>query len=361
MTVQCLIGACAWLAIAGANTVLAQTNADAAALARVQRVAAGLASELAAHCPVAAPGSQAAFDVCRKGLYQDSMLRRSLSDHVLWGRLRDPSAALKDTYLTQFAPDVLAGLYLPLFMFNGEYDVTFVESEGLYRIRMRTAFRNRLAPGQFPYPFWHDDEKWAMYQQANEILLWWNAAKNLVEMAQFSVFGTRASLIAVDPVKAPAFDGQWMWTDAQGRTQPKVTVFDGLFKVDNPYIARLDAAYRTLALRLREGQCSQCHVPNNPDKSKRLVLLQTPAHAGAEIKRVITAVRTDKMPLDDVGIEQPLAQPTKTALLRDSEAFDKLYDLAKRWEATADRDDIAAKGTPGTAVRPGHAARNREQ
>ena len=135
--------------------------------------------------------------------------------------------------------------------------------------------------------------------------------EDLVEMAQFSVFGTRASLIAVDPVKAPAFDGQWMWTDAQGRTQPKVTVFDGLFKVDNPYIASLDAAYRTLALRLREGQCNQCHVPNNPDKSKRLVLLQTPAHAGAEIKRVITAVRTDKMPLDDVGIEQPLAEPAR--------------------------------------------------
>jgi hypothetical protein len=339
MTFQRFIHVCAWLALAGANTVLAQTNAGA----RVERVAAGLARELAAHCPVAAPGSQAAFDVCRKGLFQDSLLRRSLSDYVLWGRQRDPSAALKDTSLTQFAPDVLAGLYLPLFMFNGQYDVSFVESEGLYRIRLQTAFRNRLTPGQFPYPFWHDAQKWAMYQQANQVLLWWDPEKDLVKMAQFSVFGTHASLIAVDPVKAPAFDGQWMWTDAQGRTQPKVTVFDGLFKADNPYIARLDTAYKTLALRLRESQCFECHVPSNPDKSKRLVLLQTPAHAGAEIKRVIEAVRADKMPRDDVGIEQPLAQPAKTALLRDSEAFDRLYDAAKNWEATAGRDAVVAR------------------
>jgi len=337
VTLQRFIRVCASLALAGANTAIAQTHAGATALARVERIAAGLAGELAAHCPLAAPGSQAAFDVCRQGLYQDSLLRRSLSDYVLWGRQRDPSAALKDTHLTQFAPDVLAGLYLPLFMFSGQYDASFVESEGLYRIRLHTAFRNRLTPGQFPYPFWHDAQKWAMYQQANQILLWWDAEKGLVKMAQFSVFGTHAPLIAADPVQAPAFDGQWMWTDAQGRTQPKVTVFDGLFKADNPYIARLDTAYKTLALRLRESQCTECHVPNNPDKMKKLVLLQTPAHAGAEIKRVIEAVRADKMPVDDVGIERPLAQATKTALLLDSEAFDKLYDAAKNWEATAGR------------------------
>jgi hypothetical protein len=331
------IHAFVWLALAAADGALAGTNAGAAALARVERVAAGLAGELAAHCPVAAPGDQAAFDVCRKGLYQDSLLRRSLSEYVLWGRQRDPSAALKDTNLTQFAPDVLAGLYLPLFMFDGQYEVSFVESEGLYRIRLHTAFRNRLTPGQFPYPFWHEAQKWAMYQHANQILLWWDPERDLVKMAQFSVFGTHASLIAVDPVKAPAFDGQWMWTDAQGRTQPKVTVFDGLFKADNPYIARLDTAYKTLALRLREGQCTECHVPNNPDKMKKLVLLQTPAHAGAEIKRVIESVRADKMPLDDAGIERALAATTKSALLRESEAFDTLYDAAKNWEATVGR------------------------
>ena len=74
-------------------------------------------------------------------------------------------------------------------------------------------------------------------------------------------------------------------------------------------------------------------MPNNPDKSKRLVLLQTPAHAGAEIKRLIKSVQADKMPRDETGIEQPLPQHTKAALLRDGQTFDKLYDAAKQWEA----------------------------
>ena len=91
-------------------------------------------------------------------------------------------------------------------------------------------------------------------------------------------------------------------------------------------------------------------MPNNPDKSKRLVLLQTPAHAGAEIKRVIKAVRADKMPRDDIGMEQPLAQPIKAALLRDSEAFDTLYDAAKSWEATVGRGTSAAKSSHGPIV-----------
>lgn len=322
------------LACASAFSAGAQTPSSAGAELRAQRVAASLAQELAAQCPLAAPGSQAAFDACRQALFQPgSQLRQNLPDFVLWGRQRDPQRSLKDTNLTQFGPDVLSGMYLSLFMFNGQHTVNYVESEGLYQIRVKTAFRNRLAPGQFPYPFWHEEEKWSMYQQANEILLWWDAKSERIKVAQFTVHGANAPLLAVDMLKPYAFTGQWMWTDDQGRTQPKVTVFDGLFKPDNPYLNPLDGAYKALALRLREGQCNECHVPNNPDKSKRLVLLQTPAHAGAEIKRLIKSVQNDRMPRDEAGIEQPLPQHTKTALLRDSETFDKLYDAAKQWEA----------------------------
>jgi hypothetical protein len=299
-----------------------------------EQAADAIARELAQRCPVAEPADQTAFDVCRESLYGGSALRQSLAPIVLWGRQRDPKATLKDTSLTQFAPDVLAGLYLPLFMFNGQHEVRFVESEGLYLIRLQAAFRNRLAPGQFPYPFWHDANKWSMYQRANEVLLWWDPAKARVKVAQFGVLGAHAPLVALDAVTPPAFDGAWMWTDDTGHTQPKVTVFDGLFKHDNPYVQPIDTAYKALASRLREGQCSECHVPSNPDHSKRLVLLQTPAHAGAEIKRLLKAVREDRMPRDETGIEQPLAAPLKAALLRDAEAFDALYDAAKRWEAS---------------------------
>jgi hypothetical protein len=315
--------------------------------ARVEKAAAQIAAELARLCPVSDPGSQPAVDACRAGLYRGSQFKRSLQDYVLWGRQRDPKVALKDAKLTQFAPDVLAGMYVPLFMFNGKYSVAYVDSEGLYQIRLQTAFRNRLAPGQFPYPFWHEAEKWATYEKANEVILWWDAQADRVKLAQFTVFGENAPLVASDHVTRPAFDGQWRWTDAQGKSQPAVTVFDGLLSVGNPYAAKLDTAYKSLALRLREGQCFECHVPNNPDGMKKLVLLQTPMHAAAEIKRVMKDVREDRMPRDEFGIENPLDARTKAALLEEGAAFERLLDLAKQWEAGNGPASLSAATRPG--------------
>src|SRR5688572_10040999 len=95
----CLAGA-AW----GAGTAPSEQQwRDARA------AAAGLAAELAGLCPLATPGDQAAFDACRRGMYGDSLLRSQLHTIVLWGRQRDPNAALSATSLTQFAPDVLTG------------------------------------------------------------------------------------------------------------------------------------------------------------------------------------------------------------------------------------------------------------
>src|SRR3954464_3744894 len=155
--------------------------------AQVEELAADLGAELARLCPSARPGDQAAFDRCRQGMFGDSMLRRSLTARVLWGRVhKDPGTLLKETKLTQFAPDVLAGMYLPLFMFNGRHTVEYDAREGLFLVRLETAFRNRLAPGQFPYPFWHDDAKWRTYQGANSILLWIEPKTARIRVAQFT-------------------------------------------------------------------------------------------------------------------------------------------------------------------------------
>ena len=299
---------------------------------KAARLASHLAAELAQLCPVADPADQAAQDHCRQGMFFGSGLRSSLADFVLWGRQLNAATPLKDTSHTQFGPDVVTNMYLPLFMFNGKHSVEYVESEGLYRIRLQTAFRNRLPPGNYAYPFWHDADKWAIYQNANEVLLWWDPAKDKIRILQFTALGNNPPLLPVSQV-AHAFDGKWLWTDAQGRTQPKVSVFDGLFEPTNPHLARVEATYKALALRLREGQCNDCHVPSNPDKSKSLVLLQTPAHAAAEIKRLLKSIRTDRMPRDQFGIEQPLDHLAKAALLEDGTAFDSALDDAKRWEA----------------------------
>src|SRR3954453_6924395 len=140
---------------------------------QIAQMASEVALELQQVCPPASPSDQAAFDQCRSSLFGDSALRRSLAPRLLWGRRnQDPEAALKDTNLTQFAPDVIAGLYISLFMFSGEHSVEYVQRERMYLIRLRAGFRNGLPPGQFPYPFWHDEAKWGVYQAANSVLLW---------------------------------------------------------------------------------------------------------------------------------------------------------------------------------------------
>jgi hypothetical protein len=96
-------------------------------------------------------------------------------------------------------------------------------------------------------------------------------------------------------------------------------------------LKRLDETYRSMALELRNGECLSCHVPNNPDKVKRLVLLQTPAHAASEIGRLIESVRKDKMPLDEIGLEKPMPQDKKSVLLEKAIAFDAALRDAKGW------------------------------
>ena len=117
---------------------------------QVELVASEVALELQRACPPVSPSDQVAFDQCRSSLFGDSALRRSLAPRLLWGRRnQDPEAALKDTNLTQFAPDVIAGLYLSLFMFSGEHSVEYVQRERMYLIRLRAGFRNRLPQGSF--------------------------------------------------------------------------------------------------------------------------------------------------------------------------------------------------------------------
>src|SRR5215467_2538727 len=93
---------------------------------QVELMASEVALELQRVCPPASPSDQAAFDKCRRSLFGDSALRKSLAPRLLWGRRhQDAGAMLKETNLTQFAPDVLAGLYLSLFMYSGEYSTEY--------------------------------------------------------------------------------------------------------------------------------------------------------------------------------------------------------------------------------------------
>ena len=307
---------------------------------RVALIASALTREFSEHCAIAQPSDQMALERCKSRLYQrNSSLRRNLPDFVLWGRVRDSGLPLRDTTLTQFGKDIFTAAYLPLFMFSGKYEIHFDEREHLYRIEFVTAFRNRLQPGEFPYPFWHDEQKWQTYQGANRLTVWVGnegaAGTENIRAIQFSTGGGDHPGMPT-PIPTPVVDkdthGKWLWTDAAGRTQPRATLFDGLYRADNPHLKRLDEIYRAAALELRNGECLTCHVPDNPDKTKRLVLLQTPAHAASEVGRVIEAVRKDRMPLDEIGLEKPMPQDKKSALLAKAIAFDEAIRDAKAWE-----------------------------
>ena len=180
---------------------------------------------------------------------------------VLWGRpSKDPAAHLKDTTLTQFAPDVLAGLYLPLFMFNGRHTVEYDAREGMFLIRLETAFRNRLAPGQFPYPFWHDEAKWGTYQGANSILLWIDAKTEDQDRAVHRRAATPL-IVAAPPA---AVDGAAV-DRRRGPHQPQVTLFDGLFRADK-LTCRARRRHRSLALRMRDAHATPAMCPTIPTR-----------------------------------------------------------------------------------------------
>ena len=193
----------------GALLLAAFLSADAAEIDddlpdladQIGQMASEVALELQQICPPASPSDQSAFDRCRRSLFGDSALRRSLAPRLLWGRRnQDAGAALQDTNLTQFAPDVLAGLYLSLFMYSGEYSTEYVERERLYLVRLRAGFRNLLPHGQFPYPFWHQEAKWGVYQAANSVLLWVNPKTAKIVIGQFTERGSDSPVVSTQPI-----------------------------------------------------------------------------------------------------------------------------------------------------------------
>ena len=105
-----------------------------------------------------------------------------------------------------------------------------------------------------------------------------------------------------------------------------------MFRPNNPYLDKLRITYKDLALAMRDGTCNNCHVPNNPEHLNRLVLLQTPAHAAAEITRVMAAVRTGRMPRDEIGLEMELDAAIIASLLKFGAAFESAVNAAYAWE-----------------------------
>ena len=303
---------------------------------RAKELAAKIIGELAANCPVKPVNDMDALKRCRAALFRnDSAFRAGLKSFILWGRPPggDMNATLKEFRTTQFGNDVFTGVYAPMWMWDGKYEVEYIARDKVYRIMASAAFRNELDYGQYPYPFWHDAKKWTDYEDANTVAIWIDP--RTMKLSQFTFYkrADKPALVALTRRHTPTFDDKWMWVDNKGQQQPAPTLFVSLYSDKNPNLAKLDASYKKFALTMRDAQCDSCHVPNNPDKMKRLVLLQTPLHAASEIERVIKDVKRDRMPLDDTGIEKPLDDELKARFLRDAEEFAAVVKAAREWEA----------------------------
>jgi len=318
---------------ASALVMMAEAAAQDSQRGAVEHLIGTVVRQTATVCPLASPSDQAALDSCRRALYRDSAFRNALAPVVLWGRPNPEGRMLRDTNLTQFKPDVMSGLYMPMFMFLEDYEVSFDPTERLYRARIPALFRNALDAGQYPYPFWHDAKKWRDYESANELTFWIDQRQMKITAMQFSARGNPDPRLMSAPHVRPPFDGKWMWMDAQGQSQPRPTLFVGLLRDKNPYLGQLEGAYRDLASELRKASCNECHAPDNYKGMKRLVLMQTPVHAAGEIKRIMRAVRGDKMPIDDNGLSKELDPSLKATLLKYGASFESLVDAARDWEA----------------------------
>lgn len=325
-------GALAWLLATATAARSEETEAKPGSVTSVTIEA--LMPLLAKACPVAPPGEVAAYDRCRSALYQSGELRKLLRGRILWGAPQ-PDVPFWKLKLTTLGSEVMIGLYLPLFMFSGDYRVTRDGNDSWVELRAATAFRNVLPPGQYPYPFWHLPEKWGAYEQTNELVFRIDPMGGRVWGMLRSRNPTRAPLLADYPkVVPPAFDGQWVWQGEGGRDEPRVAFFDGLVSDDNPFKAAMLGAYRNLALSLRDQSCASCHNPKNPSRMSPLVLLQTPAHAAGEIEQLIRAIESGRMPIEEWGAQKPLAPEVKAEMLGRARAFAEARDRSLAWELT---------------------------
>ena len=218
-------------------------------------------------------------------------------------------------------------------MFDGTWRLSYDEDERLYQVRLGALFRNALDPGQYPYPFWHSARKWHDYQNANTLVLWIAPQSGRIVVGQFANDEQEHPGLKSEPVRPPPFAGQWMWTDTSGNTQPAPALFQGLSPTIIRYLRELEPAYRELADAMRRGHCNDCHVPDNPARMSRLVLLQTPAHAASEIKRLMRSVRDNEMPIDDSLLYHEIHPDSRAALLDHGGVFEDLVDAARAWEA----------------------------
>jgi mono/diheme cytochrome c family protein len=277
--------------------------------------------------PPADPADAWARDEAARKLSHFDALASTLGDVVLWGgydakKGYDP----KGYTLTEFYAPTWVKLYLSTFMFSG---TPVLAHEGdLDVVEVPAKFRGNLEPGDYPYPFWHSAEKWRAYKNTDAVVLVFRGEKIV---AAYRKVGDAPSS---DGPERP-WDGQWKWTAADGSQQPRVALFTYLFSPENPKVAPLEAAYRSLEETFRGQNCTSCHAPDNKSKMKPLLLLNYPNQALAARHALVETLGYNLMPPEDKekGTHEGIADPqVRQGLIDRAKAFEKAADDALAFE-----------------------------
>ncbi len=274
-----------------------------------------IGSQLAAACPMAPAGDEAARLACGDALAKMTVLRDTMEEPFLWGgQGADKPLDLYENHLTRFNPLVWRKMYASLFMFGSEYKI---EAKGTQTIlHVPYAFRNALDAGSYPYPFWHSKGKWDSYQFATNLVLFIEDGKVLGGMRSAEQDPSRSSI-------SHAFDGNWNWTTPEGLVKPASSMlYSKLFSTSNTMIPELDRTFRALEEKARSQNCNGCHSPDNAAKVSQLVLLNYPNQAIYARNAIVAELEGLSMP-PGIGV-------------KDANERQELLRLAREFQAAAE-------------------------
>ena len=289
-----------------------------------------LATELGAAAPLSGADDAVAYSAASQKLRDSKLLERLSGEDIVWGgqtngQTLDPKAH----NLTRFDPFIWRGEYLAAFMFSGSNSIQRVEN--YTEMAMDCIFRNRMDPGDYPYPFWHSASKWRSYQLTCQILFLFEKGKLIAAYRSHNEDTSR-------PTVARTFDGNWHWSSKEHVVEPHVSLYANQFSKDNPYVAALETAYRNLESTSRQSNCMTCHSPDNASKAKRLVILNFPNQALASRQTLVKQLEENLMPPEDkekgqsAGVGDP-AQ--KAALVTLAKTFVEAANKALSFEKEA--------------------------
>jgi hypothetical protein len=219
-------------------------------------------------------------------------------------------------------PLVWRKVYLSMFSFDEHYRIE--KTGDLTIIHLPYHFRNKLDPGSYPYPLWHQQAKWESYQTTIELLLVMKRDRIIGALRSAESDNSRTVISRV-------WDGNWHWLGDNGREEPRFTLYQNLFSAQNPHVAALDQSYRKLENGLRKVNCVSCHDPENTAGQRILELFSFPNQALAGRDRIVQVLQENAMP-PSRGIPNEAFRQELVALARD---FQRHANDALRFEDEA--------------------------